>query len=919
MSKKLVSNFIHNSFLLIPGILVLLLTTCLFLIGHSTLVWAGEFTAFGPQDFIREKGAPVVVVNNFSVLNPNTEFILRVYNGGPQGLKKKLCSSAIISINGTQALGPNDFNQKVKFIEVPVILQLDNAIEVELRAKPGGLLTIHIVGIDSEIPDITPPEIFNLLPTDGSILANAKATISADFTDESSGIDTATAKITLNGVDITTSTQITLTGFTYTPAADLSDGEHTVTVDVKDKAGNSASQAQWSFIIDTIPPSAPTGLTAMPGDTIVNLSWNPNSESDLAGYNLCRSEIQGGPYTKINPILITTTSYQDISLTNGITYYYVLTAVDNVGNESSYSTETSAIPIASSIAQISSPAQDTVLREAEVVSIIGTAQSPDFNSYQLHFGEGIAPSYWYLMVTGDTPVEEGPLGSWDTTGLKAPVYTIRLTVTDNNENQISDQVNIDMFSIYDLSAIPNPFSPDGDGTLDTTTITADISYAALWTITLKDKDENIINTFSDSGSSISQIWDGKDSYNNTVSDGEYTYQIDATELISGVTASPAIGLITVKLDYNINIVADIAASEPVDLVVDSNRNLYILESATNQVVIYDKDGNYQNYVPLSTNSPKGMALDENGNIYIADTGNHRILKYKPVGSLDTDFGNAGVVGEQGQEDAQFNQPWGIGVDNEGNVYVADSLNHRIQKFDATGTFITKWGAQGTEPGQFDQPMGIFIDFYNNLHIADSLNNRIQEFSSSGSLWNYWGEAGSGNGQFSQPTDSCRDNYYIYVADTANNRVVKFDSYQQFLLNINGIGLDSPSSVIKDADPYKEYIWIADTGNNRVIKVELPMLDPKDVWNAMKQELHQKEVESALSYFSEGAKEKYRQVFNRLKEELPRIVDEMQEIHPISVQGNVAEYIIVRDESGEERGYFIYFIHDESGNWMIDEW
>lgn len=105
---------------------------CLFLIGLPTLVSAGEFTAFGPQDFIRQTGIPATVTGNFPVLNFNTEFFLRVYNGGSQHSKKKLVSSSIISINGTQVLGPEKFNQTVEFVEIPVTLQSDNAIEVEV-------------------------------------------------------------------------------------------------------------------------------------------------------------------------------------------------------------------------------------------------------------------------------------------------------------------------------------------------------------------------------------------------------------------------------------------------------------------------------------------------------------------------------------------------------------------------------------------------------------------------------------------------------------------------------------------------------------------------------------------------------------------------------------------------------------------
>ena len=98
------------------------------------------------------------------------------------------------------------------------------------------------------------------------------------------------------------------------------------------------------IITDSIPPSAPTGLVATPGDTEVSLDWNDNSEGDLDGYNVYRSLTSGSGYSKINGSLAATSDYTDTGLANGITYYYVVTAVDLGNNESGYSNEASATP-----------------------------------------------------------------------------------------------------------------------------------------------------------------------------------------------------------------------------------------------------------------------------------------------------------------------------------------------------------------------------------------------------------------------------------------------------------------------------------------------------------------------------------------------------------------------------------------------
>lgn len=116
---------------------------------------AGTFTAFGPQDYTRGTGDPVTVTTNFSVLNPNTQYTLKAFNGGLQDNLTELVSSGFVTVNGVQVLGPSNFNQNVTEVDVPVTLQASNTISVQVRGKPGGVLTIEIIGVDNDAPVIT--------------------------------------------------------------------------------------------------------------------------------------------------------------------------------------------------------------------------------------------------------------------------------------------------------------------------------------------------------------------------------------------------------------------------------------------------------------------------------------------------------------------------------------------------------------------------------------------------------------------------------------------------------------------------------------------------------------------------------------------------------------------------------------------
>lgn len=175
--------------------------------------------------------------------------------------------------------------------------------------------------------------------------------------------------------------------------------------------------------------------------------------------------------------------------------------------------------------------------------------------------------------------------------------------------------------------------------------------------------------------------------------------------------------------------------------------------------------------------PHGVALETDGDVYVVDTANNRVQKFTAGGIYLKQWGTAG----DGQ--GQFNEPWWLALDGQGNVYVSDSHNHRIQKFTRDGAYITQWGTAGGATGQFQYPSGIAVDPEGNVFVADSGNNRIQKFTSTGVYLTQWA---FGNDRWDQPRELAVDFIgNVWVADRANYCIQKFSTTGAFLTKWTG--------------------------------------------------------------------------------------------------------------------------------------
>ncbi len=185
-------------------------------------------------------------------------------------------------------------------------------------------------------------------------------------------------------------------------------------------------------------------------------------------------------------------------------------------------------------------------------------------------------------------------------------------------------------------------------------------------------------------------------------------------------------------------------------------------------------------------SPAGLAVDGQGNLYVADTDNNRIQKFDGDGNFQGAFGSAGG------QDGQFNGPWGVAVDRDGNIYVADTWNHRIQKFNSSFQFQKAWGTAFLEVGKREPgplelfgPRSVAVDASGNVWVTDTGNKRVLKFDSDGNFTAQYGGSGSGPSQFEEPVGiTIAPNGEILVADTWNRRIQRFSPEFEYLGEIS---------------------------------------------------------------------------------------------------------------------------------------
>ena len=308
---------------------------------------------------------------------------------------------------------------------------------------------------------------------------------------------------------------------------------------------------------------------------------------------------------------------------------------------------------------------------------------------------------------------------------------------------------------------------------------------------------------------------------------------------------------------------------PSAIVFDATGNLYFAETGNHIIRKVDSVGNITIIAGTGTqgfsgdlgpatsaalDSPQGLALDTASNLYIADTHNQRIRKLNlTTGVITTIAGSTSGFSGDGVSalSAQLSLPTALALDSSGNLYIADTGNHRIRKLNLTTTIITTIAGSGTQgysgdtgpatSAAIDSPTGIALDASSNLYLADTHNHRIREINANTGVITTI--AGTGSPGFSGDTTSATAANLalphgltsdsagnLYLADTANHRIRRIDATTGIITTVVGDGtqgfagdngpptaasLDSPTATTLSP---ASNLTLSDTGNQRIRQV-----------------------------------------------------------------------------------------------------
>ncbi len=214
----------------------------------------------------------------------------------------------------------------------------------------------------------------------------------------------------------------------------------------------------------------------------------------------------------------------------------------------------------------------------------------------------------------------------------------------------------------------------------------------------------------------------------------------------------------------------------------------------------------------------GLAVAAGGDVYVLDSTHARVERFTASGRLLGEWGHPGHALGELDLGPGFgpDKPPGGGIAVGGEyVYVADSANNRIVRYDLDGSHPLLWGRPGSAPGRFSSPRGLAVAG-GVVYVADEGDHRVQALTTAGRALYAEGSFGTGPGQFVNPFDVTVRGGRVYVVDDNNNRIVVLTRTLRYVEEWSGAGAYHLSYIRAAAASPSGRVYVADTGHERVV-------------------------------------------------------------------------------------------------------
>jgi len=847
---------------------------------------------FGPKTFVRKKGTPVeekqVFESKRQFLGP---FTLNLINGDPAGSHR--VDSAIIKLNGELVFGPNSFNEQVQFLSQFVSLQSTNTLSVELRGKPGDLLTIEITGYDS-----TPPHITITSPSNGAIFNTSPIAVNGTVDDPSS-------IVAVNGVitPVSSDGSFTLEGVT------LQEGENTIKVIATDACGNQGEDKILVYLrtvpegplltLCITPPIVPTFAMTSEDDCLQEtLIWGNygvlRGDTDETAVSITLNGIGLPDHKDVieGDILFGRRDGTSLSATvnvpeaDGI-YRFTAVATDDNGGKTEV-TVTFLRDTTPPKLTLSSPSEWLVTNNP-TITVTGTVDDPlatvivelNWQCISVPVVNGIFSTQinlprerWnYLNVSATDPYGNvSILFSYlilDTTppqiNIKTPAQNAAVnTLTIQVAGSIVDE-NIETINVAVNNGQPQPLTLTGSNFSGTVTL---IPGSNTLTFNAQDKAGNTSSetrpVLLDLGPPIVNIVSPS---SGTVISGTVTVQVEANDVESGIGS--------VGLFVDGHLFAKLS-QPPFNFVLDTSS----LTAGPHLIMAraLDKVGN-------QAEASIAVLVSERFTIEITSPSNEKPINKSMTiikGKIHGQTGEVGVILNGLLAEVQGND-FAVIVPLQIGQNILSATATTADGFQVQASIVINTESQQEFVRLTATPASSILDQAGILNVTFEaeafLENPVSSYS-----WNFYGDG---------------------TPEITGTEATVIARYQY-----PGIYLPSVTVTDSQGNVYTETTLV-----NVLSREEIDALLRKK-WEDMKGALSQGNINEALNYFIKDSGEEYREIFELLAPQLPALVSAMREINMVEIIGNMAEYYIKRFQRGVDISYFIYFIRDENGIWRI---